>query len=91
LKAKIESIETSCAIKIQDKQKLINLLISAAAKKDVTNSNEIRSLHEHFFAAKARMIDERVAEHDAHDVGIKVKDQEAEARDLKYLNDLKRV
>jgi hypothetical protein len=70
---------------------LINLLISGAAKKDVDNTNEVRSLHELFFAAKARMIDERVAEHDAHDVAIKFKDQEAEERDLKYLNDLKRI
>jgi hypothetical protein len=53
---------------------LINALISAAAKLDVTHTTEVRLLHEQFFDAKARMIDERVAEHDAHDIEIKGKD-----------------
>ena len=70
---------------------MINLLISAAAKKDIDSTNEVRLLHEKFFDAKARMIDERVAEHDAHDIAIKFKHQEAEARDLKYASDLNRV
>lgn len=48
-------------------------------------------LHESFFEAKARMIDERVAETQAHDIAIKSKDLEAEARDAKYLADLQRM
>ena len=64
------------------------MLISNAAKTDVKHAAEVSKIHESFFEAKARMIDERVAETQAHDIAIKSKDLEAEARDAKYLADL---
>ena len=64
-------------------------MIAAAAKKDTQHADEVRTLHEQFFEAKARMIDERVAETEAHNTALKSKNDEAEARALRYNQDIK--
>lgn len=64
-------------------------MITAAAKKDTQHATEVSKLHEQFFDAKARMIDERVAETEAHNIALKCKIEEAEARSAKFNEDLK--
>ncbi len=66
LKKHCEETETQCAIKIQNKQTVINSFIAQAEQVDDNHQRHINKLNVQFFEAKTRLIEERVAEHEAH-------------------------